>query len=95
MIIDRVEIPLAAGTEAEFIAAMRQRGLALLRGAAGCSGAEIGRGVENPGRALLLLTWDSVESHVAYTKTTSFDEFKALVGPYFGGAPAMEHFDMG
>jgi hypothetical protein len=40
------------------------------------------------------LEWDSVASHVALTKTPAFEEFKALVGPFFAGAANMEHFEM-
>jgi quinol monooxygenase YgiN len=83
------------GMEEEFAAAMAERGTAILAAAPGCASARVGRGVENPGKFILLLEWDSVESHIALTKTPAFDEFKALVGPYFAGAANMEHFDMG
>ena len=92
MFVERAEIPVAAGKEEEFAAAMASTGTALLAGAAGCSSARVGRGVENPGKFILLLEWDRVESHTEYTKTPEFDRFKALVGPFFAGAPNMEHF---
>jgi quinol monooxygenase YgiN len=94
MFVERAEIPIVAGKEADFAAVMASAGTALLAGAAGCSSARVGRGVENPGKFVLLLEWDSVESHVAFTKTPEFDQFKALVGPFFAGAPNMEHFKM-
>ena len=94
MFVERAEIPVAAGKEADFAAAMASTGTAFLAGAAGCSSARVGRGVENPGKFILLLEWDSVESHTAFTKTPEFDRFKALVGPFFAGAPNMEHFEI-
>jgi quinol monooxygenase YgiN len=94
MFVERAEIPVAAGKETEFAAAMASTGTALLAGAKGCSSARVGRGVENPGKFILLLEWDSVESHVEFTKTPEFDQFKALVGPFFAGAPNMEHFEI-
>ncbi len=94
MFIERAEIPVAPGKEDAFAAAMASDGTALLAGARGCSSARVGRGVENPGIFILLLEWDSVESHVEFTKTPEFDRFKTLVGPFFAGAPRMEHFKM-
>jgi quinol monooxygenase YgiN len=95
MFIERAEIPVKEGMEEAFAAAMATRGTAILAAAPGCASVRVGRGVENPGKFILLIEWDSVEAHVALTKTPGFDEFKALVGPFFGGAPNMEHFDMG
>lgn len=94
MIVERAEIPVKEGMEEAFAAAMKSRGLAILAAADGCHSVELGRGVENPGKFILLLKWDSVESHVALTKTPAFDEFKALVGPFFGGPSNMEHFEL-
>jgi quinol monooxygenase YgiN len=95
MFIERAEIPVKPGMEADFAAAMAERGIAILVAAPGCASVRVGRGVENPGTFILLLEWDKVESHTALTKTPAFEEFKALVGPFFAGAANMEHFDMG
>lgn len=95
MFIERAEIPVKEGMEEAFAAAMASRGTAMLAAAPGCTSVRVGRGVENPGKFILLLEWDSVESHIALTKTPAFDEFKALVGPFFAGPANMEHFDMG
>ena len=69
MFIERAEIPVKEGMEADFAAAMATRGTAILESAPGCSKVTVGRGVENPGKFILLLEWDSVESHTALTKT--------------------------
>lgn len=95
MFIERAEIPVKEGMEEAFAEAMATRGTQMLAAAAGCASVRVGRGVENPGKFILLLEWDSVESHIALTKTPAFDEFKALVGPFFAGPANMEHFDMG
>ncbi len=94
MFVERAEIPVKEGMEEEFAAAMTRRGTAILAAAPGCSKVTVGRGVENPGKFILLLEWDAVESHIALTKTPAFDEFKALVGPFFAGAANMEHFEV-
>lgn len=92
MILERAEIPVKPGQEEAFAAMMATEGLALLSGAAGCHGARCGRGVEQPERFLLLLEWDSVDHHIAFTKTSSFARFKELAGPFFAGPSDMKHF---
>jgi heme-degrading monooxygenase HmoA len=94
MFIERAEIPVKEGMEDAFAAAMAAKGTAMLAAAPGCSKVTVGRGVESPSKFILLLEWDSVESHTALTKTPAFAEFGALVGPFFGGAPNMEHFEV-
>ncbi len=94
MFVERAEIPVKEGREAEFAAMMKDQGLPLLASAQGCASARGGLGVENPGKFILLLEWDAVESHVAFTKTEAFDKFKALAGSFFAGASIMEHFEM-
>lgn len=89
MIIERVEIPVKDVDG--FIEAMKE-GRKLFSGAKGYHGMEVARGVESPGKVLLLLRWDAVDDHVAFTKTPAFDAFKALVGPLFAGPSSMEHF---
>lgn len=93
MVIERAEIPVKPGDEDTLAAVMRDKGIAMLEAAQGCRSARCGRGVEDPSKFILLIEWDSVDAHVAYTKTPEFDTFKGLIGPHFAGAPAMEHFE--
>lgn len=94
MILERAEFSVKEGQETAFAAMMAQRGCTLLAGAEGCHSVRIGRGVENPSKFILLLEWDSVDHHVALTKTAAFDEFKQLAGPFFAGPSNMEHFEV-
>ncbi len=94
MIVERAEIPVIEGKEDLFAEAMLDKGLAILASAPGCSSARLGRGVESPSKFILLLEWDSVQSHVDFTKTEVFGEFVGLVKPYFAGASDMEHFTL-
>jgi len=91
MVIERVEIPIKAGQESAFEAAM-VRGCEVLAAAAGCHSVRLARGVESPSKYLLLLEWDAVQSHVDFTTTAAFKEFGGLAGPFFAEKPAMEHF---
>lgn len=94
MILERAEFPVKEGQETAFAAMMAQCGCQLLAGAEGCHSVRVGRGVENPSKFILLIEWDSVDRHVALTKTAAFDEFKAMAGPFFAGPSNMEHFEV-
>ena len=91
MVIERAELTIAEGKEAEFVAAM-VRGVKLLSTARGGQDVTFGRSVENPSKFILLINWESVESHIDFTKTAEFASFRELAGPFFAGKPAMEHF---
>lgn len=92
MVIERVEIMVKAGQEAQFEAAM-VGGRELLASAAGCNGVNLSRGVENRSKYLLTLEWDAVQSHMDFTMTPEFARFREVAGPFFAGKPAMEHFE--
>lgn len=92
MFIERAEFPVVAGKEEELAAILRDKALAILAAAPGCSSAKAGRGVEDPAKFILVLEWDRVESHTDFTKTEEFGEFVGLVRPFFAGASNMEHF---
>lgn len=91
MVIERAELPVIAGCEDAFAAAMEQ-GLALLADADGCHSALIGRGVENPSTFILLLRWDTVEAHMDFTRTAGFARFRDLIGPFVAGPSSLAHF---
>jgi heme-degrading monooxygenase HmoA len=94
MILERAEFPVKEGQEDAFAQMMQQRGGELLAGADGCHSVRIARGIEDPSKFILLLEWDSVEHHIALTKTAAFDEFKQIAGPFFAGPSNMEHFEI-
>jgi quinol monooxygenase YgiN len=95
MIMERAEFSIKAGQEEAFAEMMRLHGTELIASGAGCHSVRVGRGVENPDKFILLIEWDSVEHHVALTKTPAFEEFKQLAGPFFAGPSNMEHFQIG
>jgi heme-degrading monooxygenase HmoA len=94
MVIERVELQLAPGREEEFLRIMKEHG-EVFRNAQGCKSMKFGRGVENPSKGLLLLEWDAVESHVAFTKTKEFASFGTLAASLFNAPPVVEHFTLG
>jgi heme-degrading monooxygenase HmoA len=93
MLLERAELLMKEGREEDFAAAMRERGLALLAGVPGVQSVKLGRGVENPGKFMLLVRWEAMEAHAAFSKSPVSKDFRELISPYSKGG-SMEHFEM-
>ncbi|WP_026910487.1 antibiotic biosynthesis monooxygenase family protein [Patulibacter minatonensis] len=93
MVIERAQLPIKPGGGDDLAAAVPEV-VALLGAAAGCHGARFGRGVEEPDTWVLLVEWDAVDDHVAYTKTPDFETLRGLLGPHLAGAPEVLHFEV-
>jgi heme-degrading monooxygenase HmoA len=94
MLLERAELLIKEGQEEGFAAAMQAQGIAILAAVPGVRKVNVGRGVENPGKFMLLVEWESLEAHAAYSKSAVCGEFRAMVGPFSKGG-SMEHFRMG
>jgi|TARA_R110002110_G_scaffold390930_2_gene604071 heme-degrading monooxygenase HmoA len=92
MVTEHVLIKIRHDSTQDFIAAM-ESGQEILEAADGARAVRLLRGIEDENQFLLTIEWDSVEHHVAFTKTEGFARFGALVGKYFAEKPAMQHFD--
>ncbi len=57
----------------------------------GCHGMALERVIETAGEYRLLVTWDSVEAHMAFRKTPAFQTWRGLAGPFFVGTPSVVH----
>jgi quinol monooxygenase YgiN len=77
------------------IKAMNEGGTAGLLAAPGCRSVKVLPGVENPGNALFLVEWDSVEDHNGARDSEGFKAFIQHASPYFGEGGSMQHFDLG
>jgi heme-degrading monooxygenase HmoA len=93
MLLERAEIQIKEGQEEGFSAAMKQQGLSMLASVAGVISVSMGQGVENPGKFMLLVEWESMDAHLAFNKAPVFSEFRALIGRFSKGG-SMEHFRM-
>ena len=93
MLVERSELLIKDGLEEEFATTMRERGNPLLRDIPGVVSVEMGRGVENPDKFVLLVAWESMDSHDAFRTNPNYTPFRQLLGPYVKGG-AMEHFNM-
>jgi heme-degrading monooxygenase HmoA len=94
MLLERAELLIKEGMEEAFATAMRERGLALLAGVPGVESVRFGRGVENPGKFMLLVAWQAMDSHLNFSNSPVMKDFRAVIGPYSKGG-SMEHFEMG
>jgi heme-degrading monooxygenase HmoA len=93
MIIERAQIDVHPGREAEFEAALAEARDEALSRAKGFRSLRAGRGIETPNRYLLLLEWDTLEDHtVGFRESELFLRWRQLIGPFFASAPDVEHF---
>lgn len=93
MLVERSDFTIREGAEEDFAAAMRDKGLPILRAVPGASNVGFGRGVERPSAFTLLVTWESMDAHKAYNTTPECLEIRQLIGGFATGG-AMEHFEM-
>jgi len=91
--LERAELLIKEGQEEAFAVAMKGAGVKLLTSVPGVLSVKVGRGVENPGKFMLLVEWQSMEAHAAFNKTSKCTELRALIAPFSKGG-SMEHFQM-
>ena len=93
MLLERAELLIKEGQEEQFAAMMQRDGLKILKAFPGVLSVNFGRGVENPGKFLLLVEWQSMQAHAAYNKAPECRAFRELIAPFSRGG-AMEHFNV-
>lgn len=95
MILEIADIRIAAGRNAEFEAAIAHGLASVASRAAGYRAHQVHKGIESPERYLLMIWWDTLESHtVGFRQGPLFPAWRAIVGPFFATAPAVEHFTL-
>ena len=92
VVLEIADFAVLPGKEDEFAAAVRE-GLAYIAATPGFRSARLTPGVESPSRFVLLIEWDSLEAHtVGFRESENFARWRSVVGPFFDGAPRVEHF---
>jgi heme-degrading monooxygenase HmoA len=92
MVLEVALIDVLPGSEDDFAAAYA-KARDVLVGTDGCLTVRMTRGVESPNRFVLLVEWESVDAHLDnFRATERFTTWRGLIGPYFDGAPRVEHF---
>ena len=93
MLLERAYIDVREGEEEAFAAMMKDRAGPLLAGTPGVRSVRWGRGVESPGKFMLLVEWENMAAHEAYSRSEGSGELRKLLGTHAVGG-AMEHFEM-
>ncbi len=95
MILELADIRIPPGKGAEFDAAIIRGVETVISQARGFRGYKVNRGIESPERYILMIFWDTVENHtVDFRGSPAFQDWRAIVGPYFASPPLVEHFSL-
>jgi heme-degrading monooxygenase HmoA len=95
MILELADIRIAPGKGAEFDAAIVRGVETVIAKATGFRGYKVNRSVETPERYVLMIYWDTLENHtVDFRQSPAFQDWRAIVGPFFAAPPHVEHFTL-
>lgn len=95
MILELADIRIHPGQNAAFEEAIQHGLKTVISEAKGFQGFKVNRGIENTERYVLQIFWDTLEDHtVGFRESAAFADWRAIVGPFFAGAPVVEHFDL-
>lgn len=95
MILELADIRIAPGKQGEFDAAIKKGVETVISKAKGFRGYKINKSIETPERYVLMIFWDTVENHtVDFRGSPAFQEWRAIVGPFFATPPVVEHLTL-
>ena len=95
MILELADIRIQPGKQAEFDAAIKKGVDTVIAKAKGFRGYKINKGIESPERYVLMIFWETLENHtVDFRGSPAFQDWRAIVGPFFAAPPAVEHFNL-
>jgi len=90
-VVEVARFDVKHGSEEDFVAAYRAVRHELVT-TPGCRSARMTRGIESPSSFVLLVEWDTLEAHLeTFRGSERFTRWRAALGPYFAGAPVVEH----
>jgi heme-degrading monooxygenase HmoA len=95
MILEVADIRIRPGQQAAFDGAIERGLTTVIAQAAGYRGHKVQKGIESPERYLLMIWWERLENHtVDFREGPLFPKWREIVGPFFDGAPVVEHFTL-
>ncbi len=95
MILELADLRIHPGQNAAFEEAIERGVRTVIQQAQGFQGYKINRGIENTERYVLQIFWDTLKDHtVGFRESPAFEQWRAIVGPFFASAPAVEHFEL-
>lgn len=93
MIIEIADFQVAPERQQAFVQTLQKAVATVLSQSRGYRGHGIVSGIENPGRCVLTVHWDSVADHTeGFRQSPAFADWRALIGPFFLTPPQVEHF---
>lgn len=93
MILEAVALYVKPGRERAYEAAFAEAS-AIIGRMRGYRGHNLYRCMEQPGKYLLLVQWDTLEDHtVGFRQSTDYQEWKALLHHFYDPLPDVEHFE--
>ncbi len=94
MILEAAQVTVLPGHEEAFESALTRAVDEVLSQADGCvEFTAHGWSVERPNVFLFTIVWETLADHVeGFRGSSLFEEWRALIGPHFDGAPVVEHF---
>ena len=95
MILELADIRIYAGQQTAFDEAI-QRGISnVISKAKGFKSFSVNKGIESPERYVLQIVWETLENHtVDFRQSAAFNDWRAIVAPFFASPPTVEHFDL-
>lgn len=94
MILEIALLNIVPERAAEFEAAYT-KAYQVIKRAPGCGAVSLQRSIETPGRYVLHVEWPTVAHHMeGFRLSPLFQEWRGLLGPYFSGAPVVEHHEL-
>lgn len=92
MVLEVATFAITPGSEDAFVRDFREA-RSLPESVQGCRSVRMTRGVESPSTFVLLIEWESVETHdEKFRQTDLFSRWRALIGPHFAEPPHVEHY---
>lgn len=91
MVLEMAEFEIVPGKEVAFEAGVRNA-VPLFQAAKGYPSLSLRRVIEKPGTYRLFVEWETLEDHtVSFRNAEAFQTWRSLVGPFFAGAPRVDH----
>jgi heme-degrading monooxygenase HmoA len=94
MILELAILAVRPEAKAQFEAAFAEA-RKVISAADGFISHQLQRCLETDGRYVLLVQWQTVEHHMkGFRESPRFQQWRALLGPFFATAPAVEHYEL-
>lgn len=94
MILEVAILNVKQGQEREFEAAFRQAQV-IISGMSGYISHQLQACVEQPGRYLLLVNWETLEDHtVGFRESAQYQQWRQLLHHFYDPFPEVEHYQL-